>query len=71
MHDLQPKHSKLSKDEKIRLLARLNVSLSQLPKISIEDASIAGLNFAIGDIVKIERRDEDGKIQDYFRVIVK
>jgi DNA-directed RNA polymerase subunit H (RpoH/RPB5) len=71
MHDLQPKRSKLSKDEKVKTLARLNISLSQLPKISLGDPSLAEGNFAIGDIIKIERKDENNNIMEYFRVVVK
>ena len=71
MHDLQPKHSKSNKEDKFKLLAKLNISLSQLPKISASDPAIANSNFEIGDICRIERKDEDGKIKEYFRVVEK
>ena len=71
MHDLQPKHSKLNKEEKVKLLAKLNISLSQLPKISTKDPAIVNLNFEVGEILRIERKDEEGNVLEYFRVIVK
>jgi len=68
MHILQPKHSKLKEEDKEKLLNELNISLSQLPKITQEDAALPeGCN--IGDIVKIERKEEDG-IVVYYRVVV-
>jgi len=68
MHALQPKHSKLKSDEIKKLLASYNISLSQLPKIRIDDPAI-GDKFNVGDVVKIERKVED-KIRTYYRVVV-
>lgn len=68
MHILQPKHSKLKQEDVKKLLGELNVSLSQLPKIKIEDPCIPeGCN--VGDIIKIERKEEGGVVI-YYRVIV-
>ena len=68
MHTLQPKHTKLKPDEVKKLLIKYNISLSQLPKLRIDDPAIPeGSN--IGDVFKIERKDGD-KILNYFRVIV-
>jgi len=71
MHDLQPKHIKLNKEEKTKLLLKFNVSLSQFPKISLIDPSLVGGNFSIGDLVRILRKDEEGTELEYFRVVVK
>jgi DNA-directed RNA polymerase subunit H len=68
MHTLQPKHTKLKKEELAKLLVKFNLSLSQLPKISQDDAAIPE-NCEIGDVLKIERKTEDGFLE-YFRVIV-
>ena len=69
MHILQPKHSKLKQEEVEKLLKELNVALSQLPKINSDDPALPeGCN--IGDIVKIERRDKDGKVNLYYRAVV-
>jgi len=68
MHILQPKHSKLKPEEISKLLEKYNISLSQLPKIKIDDASLPE-NCNIGDVIKIERKEKDKTIE-YFRVIV-
>ena len=68
MHILQSKHTKLSEKEAEEFLNKLNVSKSQLPKIFISD-SILPEDCQIGDIIKIEHKDE-GKIHPYFRVVV-
>jgi len=68
MHILQPKHTKLKSEEIQKLLSELNISLSQLPKIKIEDPALPeGIN--VGDIIKIERKSEDKTIV-YYRVVV-
>jgi DNA-directed RNA polymerase subunit H len=67
MHVLQPKHTKLSKEDLSKLLAKYNVSLSQLPKISRKDPAVPeGMN--VGDVLRIERKNEE-KIEEYFRVV--
>lgn len=68
MHILQPKHSKLNKKDEEVLLTRLNISRTQLPKIKKEDPALPP-NPEIGDVIKIERKDED-KIVTYYRVVI-
>jgi len=68
MHILQPKHSKISKKEEDELLAKLNVSKSQLPKILSNDPALPEA-CSVGDIIKIERKEENKKII-FFRVVV-
>jgi DNA-directed RNA polymerase subunit H (RpoH/RPB5) len=68
MHVLQPKHSKLKKEEISKLLEKYNISLTQLPKIKFGDPALSE-NCEIGDVVKIERKGKEGIIE-YFRVIV-
>jgi DNA-directed RNA polymerase subunit H (RpoH/RPB5) len=68
MHILQSKHIKLNKKEEEKLLAELNVSKAQLPKILIDDPALPE-GCEIGDIIKIERKEDD-KIFLYYRVIV-
>lgn len=68
MHILQPKHTKLNEKETEELLNKLNISKSQLPKIFAGDVGLPeGCN--TGDVIKIERRDED-KTSVYYRVVV-
>ena len=68
MHILQPKHSKLTAKQADELLAKLNVSKSQLPRISLTDPALPE-DCSVGDIIKIERKDED-KVHIYYRVLV-
>jgi len=68
MHILQPKHTKLSKKEAEELLEKLNVSKAQLPKILLSDAALPK-DCAVGDIIKIERKEED-ETNIYYRVVV-
>jgi DNA-directed RNA polymerase subunit H (RpoH/RPB5) len=68
MHILQPKHSKLSEKEAEALLEKLNVSKSQLPRINSTDIALPeGCN--VGDIIKIERKEEEN-VFTYYRVVV-
>jgi len=69
MHILQPKHSKLKSEEAEKLLSSLNISKAQLPKISLEDPALEGLNCELGDIIKIIRKQGD-KETLYYRVVV-
>jgi DNA-directed RNA polymerase subunit H (RpoH/RPB5) len=68
MHILQPKHTKLKKEEADELLNKLNISKSQLPKIFSDDSAIPK-DCEVGDVIKIERKDGDS-IAVYFRVVV-
>jgi len=70
MHVLQPKHSKINEKEVQEILEKLNVSKSQLPKIILNDPALPE-NCSIGDVIKIERKDEDSdKLFVYYRVVV-
>jgi DNA-directed RNA polymerase subunit H len=67
MHILQPKHAILKSEDVKRLLSDFNASLSQLPKVKADDPAVP--EGAIpGDVLKIERKDEN-KITVYFRVV--
>lgn len=68
MHVLQSKHIKLKPEEAKALLAKLNVTPSQLPKIKKRDPALPE-DAKVGDIIKIERKIEDGKVF-YYRVVV-
>jgi len=67
MHILQPKHVKLKPEEVDKLLFKLNISLTQLPKIKITDPGLPE-NSEIGDVIKIERLIEE-KLVIYYRVV--
>lgn len=67
MHELQPKHIKLKQEDVKKILLKYNIALSQLPKIRQDDPALPeGLQR--GDVVRIERKEED-KINIYFRVV--
>ena len=68
MHILQPKHTKLSKEEAEKILTQLNVSRTQIPKILATDPAIPE-GCERGDIIKLERKEEDSVVI-YFRVVV-
>lgn len=68
MHILQPKHAKLKPEEIKELLEKYNISLSQLPKIKSNDPTISE-GCVAGDVLKIERKDED-TVYLYYRVVV-
>lgn len=68
MHELQPKHIKMKKEEVDKLLSEFNISLSQLPKIKITDPALQE-ECEVGDIIKIERIEGDEKYI-YYRVVV-
>ena len=68
MHILQPKHVVLKQEEIEKILAKYNISLSQLPKIKITDPALPQ-GASIGDVIKIERK-EDGETYFYFRVVI-
>lgn len=68
MNILQSKHKRLNEKEAEELLAKLNISKAQLPKILKDDPGLVE-ECEIGDIIKIERKEE-GKINLYYRVVV-
>jgi len=67
MHVLQPKHTKLSSDGIDKILAKLNISLSQLPKISKKDSALPE-GCETGDVVEIERTGDFA--ETYYRVVI-
>jgi len=68
MHVLEPKHIKLKDDEVKKLVSDLNISLTQLPKIKVTDPVLPE-GSSIGEVFKIERKNEEGKTIIYYRVV--
>lgn len=68
MHVLQPKHTKLSKEEAKQVISKLGISLMQLPKIKVTDPALPK-DSEPGNIIKIERKSDNKKII-YYRVVV-
>ena len=69
MHILQPKHSKLNEKEINEILTKLNISKAQLPKILLKDPAVPE-GCEIGDVLKIERKEDNDKVNLYYRVVV-
>ena len=70
MHILQPKSTKLKEKEFQDILKELNISKAQLPKILSNDPGLPE-ECAVGDIIKIERKEHDSdKVNVYYRVVV-
>ena len=67
MHILQPKLTKLKPEEVDKLLTKLNISLTQLPKIKITDLSLPE-GSEISEVFKIER-SVGGENGVYYRVV--
>lgn len=67
MHVLQPKHTKLNSDEAKKVLAKFNIALAQLPKISKKDPALPE-RCETGDVVRIERTGD--LAETYYRVVI-
>jgi DNA-directed RNA polymerase subunit H (RpoH/RPB5) len=68
MHVLQPKHTRLSREEAKQVISKLGISAMQLPKIKIIDPALPK-DSQLGDVIKIERKYDNKKII-YHRVVV-
>ncbi|PIN94066.1 DNA-directed RNA polymerase subunit H [Candidatus Pacearchaeota archaeon CG10_big_fil_rev_8_21_14_0_10_35_13] len=69
MHVLQPKHSLMKPQEVEELLTKLNVSSAQLPKIKFDDPALPE-GCDRGDVIKIERKNDEGVSTVYYRLVV-
>ena len=69
-HVLVPKHIKLNQEEINELLQKYNVSLRQLPRISVKDPMSKLLDAKIGDVIKIIRKSQTASQSEFFRVVV-
>lgn len=67
-HILQPKHTLIKPEEADKILKKYNISLSQLPKIKLNDPALPE-GALVGDVVKIERKNE-GETVIYYRVVI-
>ena len=69
-HILVPKHVLLSQEEIINLLKKFNITINQLPKISIKDPAVKTLDAKTGDVVKILRKSETAGISEFYRLVI-
>lgn len=69
MHHLQPKQSITKAVEAKELMKKYNVSATQLPSIKAADKGLPE-GAKVGDIIKIERKDDKGEKFLYYRIVV-
>ncbi|NQV09169.1 DNA-directed RNA polymerase subunit H [Candidatus Woesearchaeota archaeon] len=69
-HVLVPKHVKLNEKEKKQLFEKYNITLKEIPKISIADAGIQSLKPTTGDIIKVIRKSRTCEESVYYRGII-
>lgn len=69
-HILVPKHEKCSETEKKAILKRYAITISDLPKISVNDAAIVDMDLEPGDLVKITRDSPTAGKSIFYRVVV-
>ena len=69
-HFLTPKHTKLSDKQKEKVLEDYHISLKELPRISVSDSAIQGLEPKPGDIIKVTRNSMTAGEATFYRVVV-
>ena len=69
-HQLVPKHVKLSKEKRDKLLKKYNISLSELPRILKTDPGLDHIKIDVGDVVGIMRPSETSGKAAYYRVVI-
>jgi len=69
-HVLVPKHEKCSETEKKAILKKYNLTIADLPKISINDAAIVDMNLEPGDMVKIVRDSATAGKSIFYRIVI-
>ncbi len=71
-HELVPKHVIMTKEEVDALLAKYEIKLVKLPRISIDDPVIQMLGGKVNDVIRIVRKSETSvDTSDYYRFVVK
>lgn len=69
-HSLVPKHVILKQEDVDKLLKKYNITLGQLPKISIKDPMVKLLDAKDGEVIKITRKSETNIKSPYYRVVI-
>lgn len=70
-HVLVPKFRIMKPEEVEELLKKYKITKKQLPKILKSDAMLKGSNAKVGDVIEIERVEENGVKYFYYRVVTK
>jgi len=67
---LVPKHEVLDEKSAAEVLKQFNVTKNELPKIRFTDPGLKGLNFSIGDVIRITRESSTAGKSYYHRVVI-
>ncbi len=67
-HDVVPKHTLLTSQEKNELVRNLRIVPTQLPHIKHTDAMAKYMGLVKGDVVKIDRKSEITENSIYYRI---
>jgi DNA-directed RNA polymerase subunit H len=70
-HVLVPKHTKMSEKEKETLLAKYQITLKDLPKISSSDPAVSHMELTQDDVIKVERPSPTSKTTVFYRRVGK
>ncbi len=68
-HELIPEHKKLNEKEAEEILKKYKIVKTQMPKISVADPALKGLDVKKGDIIEIKRKSETAGTALYYRVV--
>lgn len=63
-------HEKLPDSVKKELLEQYNVTMLEMPKISIDDPAIRHLDAKRGDMIKITRNSKTAGTTYFYRVVI-
>ena len=66
-----PKHTKISDKEKKELLEEYRISLKDLPRITMSDPAIAGMDLTTDDVIRVDRPSPTSKNTVFYRRVVK
>ena len=69
-HTMVPKHEKISDKEKEELLAKYNIVLEELPRISSKDAAIQNLDVHENDIIQVTRINKTAYESIFYRRVI-
>lgn len=69
-HSLVPKHTLLTKEDKIMFIAKYNVKDTNIPYIKKTDPVAKYMGLKIGDVVLINRTSEISDTSHYYRICV-
>jgi DNA-directed RNA polymerase subunit H (RpoH/RPB5) len=68
-HILIPKHTLCSDKEKEEVLSKYSATIAEMPKILFNDPAISGLKAKLGDMIRVERVDEETGKTFFYRVV--